>query len=112
MGDVTSTTVLSETNKFDQDALNSPPALIIKRENLGLEPHQQQQYQFNLLNRLGKSDRYYDDLGKMRDRLKKPAPTMQEVVQADMKRVKTNKVFERQLHQNVSGPRGLIWQQK
>ena len=77
-----------------------------------MEPHQQQQYQLNLLNHLGKSEHYYEDLAKMRDRLKKPVPNMQQVVHADMKRVKTNKVFERQLHQNVSGPRGLIWQKK
>ena len=66
--DVTSTTVISELNKTDSNALNTEPDLIIKKDNFGSESYQQQHYQYNLLNNLRKRDHYYEDLAKMRDR--------------------------------------------
>ena len=37
---------------------------------------------------------------------------MQQVIHVDMKRVKINKIYERKLEQDVTGPRGLNWQHK
>ena len=112
MEDVTATTVLSEINKNDANALNNAPDLIIRKENFGSESYQQQQYQYNLLNNLRKREHYHEDLLKARERLQKPAPTMQQVIHVDMKRLKINKIHERKLQQNVAGPRGLTWQHK
>ncbi|CAF0765279.1 unnamed protein product [Rotaria sp. Silwood1] len=97
---------------FDENTLNSPPKIIIKKENIGLEEYQHQKYQFNLFNNTRKRDQYYEDLGRVKDRLEKAVPSMKQVAHADMKRINTNKVYERKLERDLTGPRGLNWQRK
>ncbi|CAF3381539.1 unnamed protein product [Rotaria sp. Silwood1] len=95
---------------FDENTLNSPPKIIIKKENIGLEEYQHQKYQFNLFNNTIKRDQYYEDLGRVKDRLEKAVPSMKQVAHADMKRINTNKVYQRKLERDLTGPRGLNWQ--
>jgi hypothetical protein len=106
--DGVTTTGLSDGKNFEGNTLNSPLKIIIKKENIGLEPYQHQKFQFNLFNNT-KRDQYYEDLCKVKDRLEKAVPNMQQVIQSDMKRVKINKVYERKLHRDLTGPRGLNW---
>jgi hypothetical protein len=103
-----------ESDKKDSNAnvVNSPLKIIIKKENIGLEEYQHQKFQYNLFNQIVKNNQYYDDLCKVKDRLEKTVPNMQQVIHIDMKRVKTNKVFERKLTRDLTGPRGLNWQFK
>jgi hypothetical protein len=105
-------TNLSERKMLDGSTLNSPQKIIIKKENIGLEQHQHQQYQYKLFNNNGAHNKYYEDLTKVKDRLEKAVPNMQQIIHIDMKRVKTNKVYERKLNYDLTGPRGLNWQCK
>jgi hypothetical protein len=98
--------------KFDPSPLNSPVRIIIKKENIGLHEHQHQRYQYNLFNNNEKRDQIYDDLSKMKDRLEKAPPNMQQVIQLDIKRTNTNKIYERKLIHDLTGPKGLNWQYK
>ena len=105
------TNVLSE--KMSEGAtLNSPTKIIIKKENIGLEEHQHQSYQYSLFTSNSKRDKFYEDLCKVKDRLEQAGPNMQQVIQLDMKRVNTNKLYERKLSRDLTGPRGLDWQCK
>ncbi|CAF3386381.1 unnamed protein product [Rotaria sp. Silwood1] len=106
------TTTMPGNKFFDENTLNSPPKIIIKKENIGLEEYQHQKYQFNLFNNTRKRDQYYEDLGRVKDRLEKAVPSMKQVAHADMKRINTNKVYERKLERDLTGPRGLNWQRK
>ncbi len=111
MGDVTTTLVLDEKNS-NENTLNSSVAIIIKKENIGLEEYQHQDYQYNLFNNRDKRDQYYEDLDKIKDRLGRNVPNMQQVIHKDLKRINTNKVYERKLLHDLYGPRGLTWQYK
>jgi len=111
MDAITITSVSNEKN-FDESTLHSLPKIIIKKENIGLEEYQHQKYQYNLFNNNVKRDQFYDDLVKIRDRLEKTAPNMQQVIDMDMKRVRTNQIYERKLSRELTGPRGLNWQYK
>ena len=105
-------TAASAFNRKDVDVnpLNSPAKIIIKKENIGLHEHQHQKYQYNLFNNNEKRNQYYEDLTKVKDRLGKVPPNMQQVVHMDMKRANTNKIYERKLTRDLTGPRGLNWQ--
>ena len=105
-------TATNALNRRDVDAnpLNSPAKIIIKKENIGLHEHQHQRYQYSLFNNNEKRDQFYEDLSKVKDRMGKIAPSMQQVVHMDMKRANTNKIYERKLTQDLTGPRGLDWQ--
>ncbi len=96
----------------DLSPLNSPIKIIIKKENIGLSEHQHQKYQYHLLNNNEKRDKFNEDLSKVKDRLEKAPPDMQQVIQLDMKRARKNKVYERKLSHVLLGPRGLDWQYK
>ncbi|CAF1108621.1 unnamed protein product [Rotaria magnacalcarata] len=99
-------------NVPDENVLNSPPQIIIKKENIGLEEYQHQKFQYNLFNSILKHDHYYEELSRIKDRLDKNAPSMQQVIHTDMKRANINKIYERKLNHDLTGPRGLNWQCK
>lgn len=105
-------TSIPKTIDPDEGTLSSLPKIIIKKENIGLEEYQHQKYQYNLFNHLLQHDHYYEDLCRVKDRLQKVAPNMQQVIHADMNRANTNKIYERKLIQILNGPRGLDWQCK
>jgi len=111
MGDVTTTLVLDVKHSIE-NTLNSSVAIIIKPENIGLEEYQHKKYQYNLFNNRHKRDQYYEDLDKIKERLERGVPNMQQVIHTDMKRINTNKVYERKLLHDLYGPRGLNWQYK
>ena len=102
---------LHRTN-VDANVLNSPAQIIIKKENIGLHEYQHQRYQYSLFNNNDKRDKFYEDLTKVKDRLEKSAPNMQQVVYMDMKRAEVNKVYERKLRRELTGSRGLNCQYK
>lgn len=101
-----------EKNPSDDNELNGPDKVIIKKENIGLEEYQHQKFQYNLFNNIIKHDHYYEELLKIKDRLEKTVPNMQNVIHADMKRANINKIYERKLNHDLTGPRGLYWQRK
>ncbi|CAF2393721.1 unnamed protein product [Rotaria sp. Silwood2] len=103
---------MPEKKFWDGNALNSPPKIIIKKENIGLKEYQHQKYQYNLFTHIIKRDQYYEDLSRVKDRMGKTVPSMQQVIHGDMKRINTNKVYERKLNRDLTGPRGLNWQCK
>ncbi|CAF0751652.1 unnamed protein product [Rotaria sordida] len=103
---------MPENQISDESTLNSSPEIIIKKENIGLEEYQHQKYQYNLFNNAIKRNQYYEDLGRVKYRLEKTVPNMQQVNHADMKRININKVYERKLNRDLNGPRGLDWQRK
>lgn len=105
-------TGLSDKKNFDASVLHSLPKIIIKKENIGLEAHQHQKYQYSLFNNNAKRDQFYEDLSKIKDRMERAAPNMQQVIHMDMKRANINKVYERKLSRELIGPRGLNWQFK
>jgi hypothetical protein len=111
MDAVTITSVPKEKN-FDGSTLNSQPKIIIKKENIGLKEYQHQKYQYNLFTGNIKRGQFYDDLVKVKDRLEKTVPNMQQVIHMDMKRARSNQVYERKLSRDLTGPRGLNWQHK
>ncbi|CAF1632964.1 unnamed protein product [Adineta ricciae] len=84
----------------------------IKKENIGLEDYQHQDYQYHLFNNQNKHDSYYKDLSKIKVRFDKSIPNMQQIIRTDMKRISINKLYDRQLKEIVHGPRGLDWQYK
>jgi hypothetical protein len=100
------------TSNFDESSLRSSSKIIIKKENIGLNRHQHQNYQYSLFTNNAKRDQFYEDLYKVKSRSEKKSPNMQQVIHMDMKRVKTNKVYERKLTRELTGPRGLNWQYK
>jgi len=67
-------------------------------------------YQHILLKHMIKRNQYYDDIMGTKDRWKKSTPNMQQVIHADMERMKTNKVYDRRLNHDLNGPKGLTWQ--
>ncbi len=69
-------------------------------------------YQYILLNNLLKRNQWYEEMIRTKYRWEKTAPNMQQVIHADMERMKTNKVYERKLNQDLNGPKGLNWQCK
>ncbi|CAF1491024.1 unnamed protein product [Adineta steineri] len=83
--------------------LNSSKEVIFRRENSD---------QHMLFDDIVRQDQYYDDLGKLRHRLHKSTPNIQSIVLTDMDRSKMNKIYERKLDRELSGPRGLNWQYK
>jgi hypothetical protein len=84
---------------------HGPTEMIVTKENIPLKSSQ-----FILLNNIVKHDRYYEDAGRIKDRLDKSLPNMQQVIQTDMERMKINKIYERRLKHDLTGPRGLDWQ--
>ncbi|UJR35148.1 hypothetical protein I4U23_027917 [Adineta vaga] len=108
MNDVVSSKFVEDEDK----PLGNTVKIIIKKGDIGLEEYQHQNYQYNLFNNRNKHDDYYNDLNKIKERFDKTIPNMQHVIQMDMKRMNTNKLYERQLKHAVHGPRGLDWQYK
>lgn len=96
----------------DSSTLNSPAKIIIKKENIGLHEYQHQKYQYSLFNNNEKRDQFYEDLSKMKDRLERATPNMQQVIHMDMRRAEANQFYERKLRRDLYGRRGLNWQCK
>ncbi len=69
-------------------------------------------YQYSLFNKLPKRNKYYEDILGIKNRSEKTIPNMQQVIHADMERMKTNKVYDRKLSRDLNGPKGLNWQCK
>lgn len=63
-------------------------------------------YQSSLLTNVIKRHQSYEDVPRRK------APSMQQVIHTDMERMKTNKVYDRKLNQDLNGPKGLTWQCK
>jgi len=107
-------TITSLSNKKNSDGhmFDETQRIIIKKQNIGLEEYQHKKYQYSLFNNIAKRDKFYEDLCKAKDRLERAAPNMQQVIHMDMKRANTNKVYERKLSRELTGPRGLNWQCK
>ena len=99
-------------NHAETNVLNSPAQIIIKKENIGLHEHQHQNYQYSLFNNNEKRDKFHEDLTKIKDRLERGAPNMQQVIHMDMKRAEVNKIYERKLRRELNGSHGLNWQYK
>ncbi|CAF1500515.1 unnamed protein product, partial [Adineta steineri] len=76
--------------------LNSSKEVIFRRENSD---------QHMLFDDIVRQDQYYDDLGKVRHRLHKSTPNIQSIVLTDMDRSKMNKIYERKLDRELTGPR-------
>ena len=66
-------------------------------------------YQSILLTNVIKRHQSYEDILGRKDRI---APNMQQVINTDMERMKTNKVYDRKLNRDLYGPKGLNWQCK
>lgn len=66
-------------------------------------------YQSSLLTNVIKRHQSYEDVLRRKDPL---GPNMQQVIHTDMERMKTNKVYDRKLNQDLNGPKGLTWQCK
>lgn len=99
-------------NNLETNVLNSPAQIIIKKENIGLHEYQHQHYQYSLFNNNEKRDKFHEELTKIKDRLERGAPNMQQVINMDMKRAEVNKVYERKLRREMNGSGGLNWQYK
>ncbi len=87
--------------------LQNPTEIVLTKRNVGLKP-----YQYILFNNLVKHDQYYEDIEKTKDRSEKSLPNMQQVIQADIARIKTNQIHDRKLNRDLNGPKGLNWQCK
>lgn len=87
--------------------LQSSTEVVLPKENLGLKP-----YQYILFNNLVKRNQYYEDIMGTKDRYERSNINMQQVIHADMERMKTNKVYDRKLNRDLNGPKGLTWQCK
>jgi len=68
-----------------------------------------QSYEHLLLNNGAKREQLYEDILGIKER---SIPCMQQVIQSDMERMKTNKVYDRKLNRDLHGPKGLTWQCK
>ncbi|CAF1065664.1 unnamed protein product [Adineta steineri] len=111
MDEVTTTTIEFQKDS-NENELTNLLEIIIKKQNIGLEEHQHQTYQYHLFNNQIKRNNYYEDLIKIKDRLEKTIPDIQHVIHRDIKRMNTNKIYERQLIHILNGPKGLNWQYK
>ena len=60
-----------------------------------------------LMNNVVKRNQFYEDILMRKDRT---MPSMQQVINTDMERIKTNKVYDRRLNRDLNGPKGLNWQ--
>ncbi|CAF0845800.1 unnamed protein product [Didymodactylos carnosus] len=88
--------------KHKKKTMSSSGTVTTPRDKYHYQP-----YQKILFNNIIKRGKHYEDIMKLKDRIDRPIPTMQAVIRSDMERHKTNKVFERRLKENISGPRGL-----
>jgi hypothetical protein len=69
-------------------------------------------YQCILINNMIKQNRPYEDVIETKYRLERTVPNMQQVIHTDMERMKTNKLYDRKLNQDLNGRKGLNWQCK
>jgi hypothetical protein len=87
--------------------LHSPRAVAVNEETPAART-----FQYVLFNNILKRNQWYDELLGSKARLDRTAPNMQQVIHADMERMKTNKVYDRKLNRDLNGPKGLSWQCK
>jgi hypothetical protein len=87
--------------------LNSPTGVFLSKGKIGLKP-----YRHMICNDMVRHRQYYEDVGKLKDRLQKTVPNIRQVMLKDMARMKTNQVYERILNHDLTGSRGLNLQYK
>ncbi|CAF2111779.1 unnamed protein product [Rotaria magnacalcarata] len=61
----------------------------------------------NKFNSMIKRDQHYEDVRKVKYPFGKIVLNMQHVTRKDMNQMKTNKIYERRMDQDLTGPRGL-----
>ncbi|CAF3573165.1 unnamed protein product [Rotaria socialis] len=75
---------------------------IRKKDNIGTKS-----IEHNKFNSMIKPDQHYEDARKVKYRFGKFVLNMQHVTRRDMNQMKTNKIYERRMNQDLTGPRGL-----
>jgi len=93
--------------KLKQEMLQNPTEVIVAKGSIGLKP-----YQYILFNNMVKRNQHNEEIMGTKDRLEKSIPNMQQVIHTDMERMRTNKLYDRKLHRDLNGPKGLTWQCK
>jgi hypothetical protein len=87
--------------------LKNPTKVILNKGNDGSKS-----YQYILFHDLVKRNQDYQNVVGVKDRSQRSAPNMQQIIRTDMERLKTNKIYDRKLDQDLNGPKGLNWQCK
>ncbi|CAF2377421.1 unnamed protein product [Rotaria sp. Silwood2] len=87
--------------------LNNANNGVLTTRNVRSKPSQRR-----IFNNMVKRNQYYEDVEKMKYRLEKFVPNIQQVNQTDAKRVKTKRVYQRKVTQDLTESKDLNWRRK